>query len=137
MTEAIAAIGFAIQLFATPDNTLLARAIGWEAPPWAVQDRLYVASVIRYRMIDRQQTLREVLFDRGQFCVVPLLIEDPPGMVTLLPLAEEALAWGLETLPIRASHFWSPASRTVPPYWADEGRRVEVPGAIHQFYLLD
>jgi len=137
MTEAVAAIGLAIQLFTTSDTVLLARAIGWEAPTWATQDRRSVASVIRYRMIDRQQTLREVLFDPGQFCVVPLLLEDPPEMGELFILAEEALAWDLEDLPVAASHFWSPVFATGPPYWADEAHRVEIPGTIHQFYSLD
>lgn len=122
---------------ATTKLVLLARAIGWEAPPWAATDRSLVASVIRYRMLARDLSLEDVLFAPYQFQVAPLLNKDPPDMPQLMTLAGKAMGWQLDNLPVRASHFWSPKMLDQPPFWADTQREVEVDdGAIHRYYLL-
>lgn len=115
---------------------LLARVIGWEAA-WAEQDRRGVASVIRYRMIVRGQSLEEVLYAPGQFSTAYLLDRNPPDMTELFPLAIEALQWDLESLPVQASHFWSPTILSRPPYWADSSLEVIVEGTVHRFYCLE
>jgi len=111
---------------------LLARTIGWEAPPWAAQDRLYVGAAIRWRMEETGGSVSDVVFAPHQFSVAHLLDTDPPDMDVLLPLAAEILSADLETLP-SVTHFWSPVYLAEPPYWADERCYVET-DTIHRFY---
>lgn len=115
---------------------LLARAICWEAPGWAAQDRPYVAAVIRTRMLQGGLAVEEILFSPGQFSVAHLLERDPPGIEQCLPLAAGAYDWTWEDLPIIADHFWSPVYLSEPPAWASPECEVEAPGTIHRFYYL-
>lgn len=116
--------------------TLLARAICWEAPDWAAQDRVYVASVIRTRSLSRGQSVKEVLFAPGQFSVSHLLDQDPSDIEGCWALAKEAYTWSWEDLPVIADHFWSPAYLDGPPFWALPEYEVETPGSIQRFYWL-
>ena len=100
--------------------TMLARAIGYEAPAWAAQDRPFVAAAVRHRMLARDLTVEEVLLAPGQFSVAPLLGADPPGedMAALVELALGALL------------------DDEPPPWARDEWLVETAGTAHRFYLL-
>ena len=115
--------------------TMFARAIGYEAPSWAIQDRPFVAAAVRHRMLARDLTVGEVLLAPGQFSVAPLLDADPPGedMAILMDLAADAL---LDDEPMAISHFWSPAYLDEPPSWAKEEWLVKTGGTAHRFYLL-
>jgi len=133
----VAAAIIASAITAAPDVTLMARAIGWEAPVYLAPeaDRIAVASTIRYRMLCRGQSLQDVLFAPGQFSTASLLDTDPQGMESLMPLAAEALQWGYDDLPVKASHFF--ATTIEPPYWARPGQGVIVPGAVQRYFLID
>jgi len=115
--------------------TMFARAIGYEAPSWAAQDRPFVAAAIRHRMLARDLTVEEVLLASGQFSVAPLLDADPPGedMKVLVNLAIDAL---LDADPLAVSHFWSPVYLDEPPSWAMDEWLVETGDTVHRFYLL-
>lgn len=117
-----------------PAIILFARAIGYEAPAWAAQDRLYVAACIRYRMVSRDLSVEQVLFAPHQFSVAHLLDHDPPGedMTALVRLAIDAL---LDDGPLAISHFYSPLYVDAPD-WARDEWLVETDGTVHKFYLL-
>jgi hypothetical protein len=114
---------------------MLARAIGYEAPSWAAQDRPFVAAAIRHRMLARDLTVGEVLLAPGQFPVAPLLDADPPGedMAVLIGLALDAL---LDGEPLAVSHFWSPVYLDGPPSWARDEWLVQTAETVHRFYIL-
>lgn len=133
----ITTIALAIALSSTPENVLLARATGWEAPRYLATeaDAEAVASVIMYRSICRGQSVRDVLFAAGQFETAMLLDTDPVDMDFYLELADRALQWrSVNDLPVVASHFHSAG---VMPYWADRGKLVDVPEAAQFYYKLD
>lgn len=117
-----------------PAIILFARAIGYEAPAWASQDRPYVAACIRYRMVSRDLTVHQVLFAPHQFSVAHLLDHDPSGedMTALVSLAIDTL---MDDDPLAISHFYSPLYVDVPS-WARDEWRVETGETVHRFYLL-
>lgn len=137
MGQVLAKVGKAIAIAAAlPQITLMARAICWEAPIWASADRPLVAAVIRYRMLDRNQTLEEVLYAPYQFSVAHLLESEPEGLEACVAVATQAYFWQVEDLPILADHFWSPVYMAEPPDWAESMQEVEVPGdVVHRFCL--
>lgn len=116
-----------------PAIILLARAIGFEAPAWASQDRPYVAACIRYRM-GQDLTVQQVLFAPHQFSVAHLLDHDPPGE-DMTPLVRLAIDTLMDDDPLPISHFYSPLYVDAPD-WARDEWLVETGGTIHKFYLL-